>query len=72
ASNQDMLTSALNGLVARFGLQGQRIGSVAGGAVMKHSKNFNLVRESVLGTPLDPATPATDVQMACATGMEAI
>lgn len=72
ANNQDMLTSALNGLIARFGLQGERIGTVAGGAVQKHSKNFNLVRESVLGTPLDPATPAYDVQMACATGMEAI
>lgn len=72
ASNQDMLTSALNGLVARFGLQGERIGAVAAGAVLKHSKNFNLARESVLGTPLDPATPAFDVQMACATGMEAI
>ncbi|GAA1804015.1 acetyl-CoA C-acetyltransferase [Nesterenkonia flava] len=72
ASNQDMLTSALNGLVARFGLQGQRLGAVAGGAVLKHSKNFNLVRESLLGTPLDPATPGFDVQMACATGMEAI
>ena len=72
ASNQDMLTSALNGLIARYGIQGERIGTVAGGAVMKHSKNFNLMRESVLGTPLDPATPAYDVQMACATGMEAI
>ncbi|MDR8018638.1 acetyl-CoA C-acetyltransferase [Nesterenkonia aerolata] len=71
-SNQDMLTSALNGLVARFGLQGEQLGAVAGGAVQKHSKHFNLVRESVLGTPLDPQTPAYDVQMACATGMEAI
>ncbi|MDO5492123.1 MAG: acetyl-CoA C-acetyltransferase [Nesterenkonia sp.] len=71
-SNQDMFTSALNGLVARFGLQEQRLGAVAGGAVQKHSKNFNLMRESVLGSPLDPHTPAYDVQMACATGMEAI
>jgi len=72
SGNQDMLTSTLNGLVARFGLQGEQIGTVAAGAVMKHSKNFNLTRESVLGTPLDPKTPAFDVQMACATGMEAI
>ena len=72
ASNQEMLTAALDGLVARFGLQGQRIGAVAGGAVLKHSKDFNLVRESVLGTALSPTTPAYDVQMACATGMEAI
>lgn len=72
ASNQDMFTAALEGLVARFGLQGERIGAVSGGAVLKHSKDFNLIRESVLGSSLDPATPAYDVQMACATGMEAI
>ncbi|MBM6623352.1 acetyl-CoA C-acetyltransferase [Micrococcaceae bacterium RIT802] len=72
ASNQEMLTAALDGLVARFGLQGQRMGAVAAGAVLKHSKDFNLVRESVLGTALSPTTPAYDVQMACATGMEAI
>lgn len=72
ASNQDMLTAALDGLVARFGLQGKRIGAVAAGAVLKHSRDFNLTRESVLGTPLAPTTPAYDVQMACATGLEAI
>ncbi|MET0870861.1 MAG: acetyl-CoA C-acetyltransferase [Paeniglutamicibacter terrestris] len=72
ASNQDMLTAALDGLVARFGLQGQRLGAVSGGAVLKHSKDFNLMRESVLGTSLSADTPAYDVQMACATGMEAI
>ncbi|MDR2254752.1 MAG: acetyl-CoA C-acetyltransferase [Arthrobacter sp.] len=72
ASNQDMLTAALDGLVARFGLQGERLGAVAAGAVLKHSRDFNLSRESVLGTALDPSTPAYDVQMACATGLEAI
>ncbi|GER22070.1 acetyl-CoA acetyltransferase [Zafaria cholistanensis] len=72
ASNQDMLTAAIDGLVARFGLQGQRLGAVAGGAVLKHPRNFNLVREAVLATALAPDTPAYDVQMACATGMEAI
>ncbi|MFC7402361.1 acetyl-CoA C-acetyltransferase [Citricoccus sp. GCM10030269] len=71
-SNKDLLTSALSGLVARFGLQGERIGEVAAGAVIKHSKDFNLTRESVLGTSLDPTTPAHEVQIACATGMEAI
>lgn len=71
-TNQQMLTAALDGLIARYGLQGKRIGTVAGGAVMKHPKDFNLVRESVLGTSLDAHTPAVDVQMACATGMEAI
>lgn len=72
ASNQDMLTSALDGLIARFGLQGHHIGEVVAGAVMKHSTDFNLTREAVLGTSLDPHTPAHEVQTACATGMEAI
>ena len=72
AGNKDLLTAALNGLVARFGLQGERIGEVAAGAVIKHSRDFNLTRESVLGTVLDHSTPAHDVQIACATGMEAI
>ncbi|GAA1348586.1 acetyl-CoA C-acetyltransferase [Falsarthrobacter nasiphocae] len=72
ASNQDMLTAALDGLVARFGLQGEAIGEVAAGAVLKHSRDFNLTREAVLGSQLSSTTPAFDIQMACATGMEAI
>ncbi|WP_250446572.1 acetyl-CoA C-acetyltransferase [Actinotalea sp. C106] len=72
ASNQDMLTAALDGLVARFGLAGERVGEVAAGAVLKHSKDFNLTRESVLGSALSPETPAYDVQQACATGMETV
>lgn len=72
ASNQDMLTSAIEGLIARYGLQGQALGEVVAGAVMKHSTDFNLTRESVLGTSLDPHTPAHDVQTACATGIETI
>ncbi|PFG41823.1 acetyl-CoA C-acetyltransferase [Isoptericola jiangsuensis] len=71
ASNQEMFTAALDGLVARFGLQGERLGEVVGGAVLKHSRDFNLVRESVLGSALHPATPAFDLQQACATGLEA-
>ncbi len=70
ASNQDMLTSALDGLVARFGLQDQRLGEVAAGAVLKHSRDFNLTRESVLGSALSATTPAYDVQQACGTGLE--
>jgi len=70
ASNQDMLTAALDGLVARFGLAGQRLGEVAAGAVLKHSRDFNLTRECVLGSRLDPHTPAYDVQQACGTGLE--
>lgn len=71
-SNQAMLTSTFEGLIARFGLQGALLGEVAGGAVMKHSKDFNLTREAVLGTALDHSTPAHEVQIACATGMEAL
>ena len=71
ASNQDMLTAALDGLVARFGLAGQRLGEVAGGAVLKHARDFNLVRESVLGSALSPETPAFDIQKACDTSLEA-
>jgi acetyl-CoA C-acetyltransferase len=72
SSNQDMLTAALDGLVARFGLAGEQIGAVAAGAVLKHSKDFNLTREAVLGSALAPQTPAYDVQQACATGMETV
>ena len=61
ASNQDMLTAALDGLVARFGLAGERVGEVAGGAVIKHSRDFNLTREAVLGSALAATTPAYDV-----------
>jgi len=71
ASNQDMLTAALQGLVDRFDLHGVRLGEVSGGAVMKHARDFNLVRESVLGTTLSPQTPAYDVQQACGTSLEA-
>ncbi len=71
ASNQDMFTAALDGLVSRFGLQGQRLGEVVGGAVLKHSRDFNLIRECVLGSALSPETPATDMQQACGTGLQA-
>jgi acetyl-CoA C-acetyltransferase len=70
-SNQEMLTAALDGLVSRFGLEGERVGEVAAGAVLKHSRDFNLTRESVLGTRLDAATPACDLQQACGTGLQA-
>ncbi|MFG1802353.1 acetyl-CoA C-acetyltransferase [Micromonospora carbonacea] len=71
ASNSDMLGAALDGLVARFGLAGQRVGEVVAGAVLKHSRDFNLTREVVLGSKLDPHTPAYDIQQACGTGLEA-
>ncbi|MDQ4093708.1 MAG: acetyl-CoA C-acyltransferase, partial [Actinomycetota bacterium] len=72
ASNQDMLTATLDGLVARFGLAGQRLDEVAAGAVLKHSRDFNLTREAVLGSALDPRTPAYDVAQACGTGLQAV
>ncbi len=71
-SNQEMLTATFQGLVDRFNLHGKRLGDVAAGAVMKHSRDFNLVRESVLSTTLSPETPAYDLQQACGTGLEAI
>ncbi|MEV4311607.1 acetyl-CoA C-acetyltransferase [Actinocrispum sp. NPDC049592] len=72
ASNQDMFTAALDGLVSRFALQGERLGEVAAGAVLKHSRDFNLARESVLGSRLSAATPAYDIQQACGTGLQAV
>lgn len=71
ASNQEMLTSALEGLVERYNLHGERLGEVVAGAVLKHSRDFNLTRECVLGSRLAPETPAYDIQQACGTGLEA-
>ncbi|MBA3807469.1 MAG: acetyl-CoA C-acetyltransferase [Solirubrobacterales bacterium] len=71
ASNQEMLTAALEGLVARFELAGERLGELSAGAVLKHSRDFNLARECVLGSRLSPQTPAYDIQQACGTGLEA-
>jgi acetyl-CoA C-acetyltransferase len=71
-SNQEMLTAALDGLVERFGLRDERLGEFVAGAVLKHSRDFNLARETVLGSALDPRTPAYDVQQACGTGLQAV
>ena len=71
ASNQEMLTAAIDGLVTRFGLEGERVGEVVAGAVLKHARDFNLTREAVLGSKLSPETPATDIQQACGTGLQA-
>ncbi|WP_406394365.1 acetyl-CoA C-acetyltransferase [Streptomyces sp. NBC_00887] len=72
ASNQEMLTAALDGLVERFGLRGQQVGEFVAGAVLKHSRDFNLARETLLGSALDPRTPAYDIQQACGTGLQAV
>src|SRR3989338_8757589 len=71
ASNQQMLTAALEGLIERFNLHGLQLGEVVAGAVLKHSRDFNLTRECVLGSRLAPQTPAYDLQQACGTGLEA-
>lgn len=71
ASNQEMMTATLDGLIQKYNLKGERLGEVAGGAVIKHTREFNLIRECVLGTSLDPSTPACDIQQACDTGVEA-
>ena len=69
--NQDMLTAAFRGVVERYKLQGERLGDAMAGAVIKHSKDYNLVRESVLSSGLSPQTPGADLQRACGTGLEA-
>lgn len=72
ASNQAMLTAALEGLIERYNLHGLHIGEVAAGAVLKFSRDMNLTRECVLGSRLSPSTPAYDVQQACGTGLETV
>jgi acetyl-CoA C-acetyltransferase len=72
ASNQQMLTAAITALVDRFGLRNQKLGEVAAGAVIKHSRDWNLARESALGSGLDPTTPAYDLQRACGTSLSAV
>jgi acetyl-CoA C-acetyltransferase len=71
ASNQDMLTATLEALISKFSLENEVLGEVAAGGVLKHSRDFNLTRECVLGTRLNPHTPAYDIQQACGTGLEA-
>ncbi len=70
SSNVEMLTAALQGTVARFGLQGERLGEVAAGAVLKHSRDANIAREATLSSGLSPQTPAYDLQQACATSLQ--
>lgn len=70
-SNQEMLTATLKGLVDRFNLNGEKLGEVVAGAVIKHSRDFNLTREAVLDSGLAPETPCYDIQQACGTGLEA-
>ncbi|HET8697598.1 MAG TPA: acetyl-CoA C-acetyltransferase [Gammaproteobacteria bacterium] len=70
-SNQDMMTAVLQALVAKYGLRNQRLGDVSLGAVIKHSRDWNLARESTLSSGLAPETPAFDIQRACGTSLSA-
>ncbi|MFF1452622.1 acetyl-CoA C-acetyltransferase [Streptomyces sp. NPDC058274] len=73
ASNQEMLTAAVDGLAERFGLdEPEAVGELVAGAVLKHARDFNLARETVLGSRLDARTPAYDIQQACGTGLQAV
>src|SRR5256886_15083868 len=71
ASNQDMLTAVFRAVAERFKLQGERLGDVAAGAVLKHSRDYNLVRESVIPSGPDPHTPGLAMPRACGTSLEA-
>lgn len=70
-SNLDLMTAALTGLVEKYNLQGELIDEVVGGAVVTHSRDFNLTREAVIGTKLDPHTPGITLSQACGTSLQA-
>jgi acetyl-CoA C-acetyltransferase len=70
-SNLDLMTAALNGLVDKYQLEGKLIDEVVGGAVVTHTKDFNLTREAVIGTKLDPRTPGITMSQACGTSLQA-
>jgi len=70
-SNQELMAAALSGVVNKFDLKGQTLGDVALGAVIKHSRDWNLARESVIDSGLSPRTPGVDLQRACGTSLEA-
>ncbi len=71
-TNQEMLTACIQAIVKRYSLENHKLGDVALGAVMKSSIEWNLAREVVLGSGLDAATPAFNVQRACGTSLEAV
>ena len=70
--NQQMLTAAMSALIEKYGLKGEKVDEVAAGAVIKHSRDWNLARESTLGSGLHPETPAYDLQRACGTSLSAM
>jgi len=70
-SNLDLMTAALGGVISKYDLKGQTLGDVALGAIIKHSRDWNLARESVIASGLSPRTPGVDLQRACGTSLEA-
>lgn len=70
-SNLEMMAAALNGLVDKYRLAGAHIDEVQGGAVITHSRDWNLMREAVLGTRLAPSTPGITMMQACGTSLQA-
>ena len=70
-NNQDLMSAALAAVVDKYDLRGQTLGDVACGAVIKHSRDWNLARESVIDSGLSPRTPGVDLQRACGTSLEA-
>ena len=70
-SNQDMMTATLKVLVNNFSIHNEQLGEVTLGAVIKHSSDFNLARECVIGSGLSLNTPGVDMQRACGTSLEA-
>lgn len=70
-TNLDMLTTVLKGIVEKYQLQNEQLGEVNAGAVINHSRDWNLAREAVLGSGLSPMTPATTLQQACGTSLQA-
>lgn len=70
-TNLSLMSGALTGLVEKYGLKGQEVGEVMGGAVLNHSRDFNIARESLLDAGLSPRTPGTTLQIACGTSLQA-
>ena len=70
-SNLSMLSTAFAGLADKYGLRGEKIDEVMAGAVIAHSRDFNLAREALLDAGFSPRTPGTNVQIACGTSLQA-
>lgn len=65
------MSAVLRTLVNNFDLKGSKLDDVSLGAVIKHSRDWNFARESVLSSGLAAETPAFDLQRACGTSLSA-